>query len=57
MHRIVLSDRKVKLRELTEAVGLKRTGGIHFARCFRDEKVIGTMGAAFADHRPKTAAR
>jgi len=48
----------VKLRELAEAVDIsKKTGGIHFTRCFGDEKAIGAMSAAFADRRPKTAAR
>jgi len=57
VHQIVLSDRRVKLRELAEAVGISKERAGYFARSFGDEKAIDAMGAAFADRRPKTAAR
>jgi len=47
MHRIVLSDRKVKLRELAEAVGISKERAGYILHDVLKMKKLSAMGAAF----------
>jgi len=48
IHDMVLSDRRIKVREIVEATGISQGSVFNFARKIGFEKNLGKMGAAFA---------
>jgi len=52
IHNIVLTDRRVNVRELVEATGISHGTISIFARTIGYEKAIGKMGVAFAHCEP-----
>jgi len=49
---IVLTDRRVKMRELVEAIDISHgTVNFNFARTIGYEKAVSKMSAAFAHHK------
>lgn len=58
IHDIVLADRRVKIRELADAVHISTERVfLYFTRYFGHEKAFCKMGAALTDSRPKAKTR
>ena len=56
VHQMVLDDRRIKVREITEGrcyEHVTRTCLSHIKSTFRHEKAVRALGAAFAHGRPK----
>ena len=56
IHKMVLDDRRLKVRELADTIGVSKSA-VHriLTENLRHEKAVRKMGAAFSHSRTKTA--